>query len=72
MIMITKLIMFIEKDASFITTEPTVGACFLYDANAKIVGKYDPNWKLVEDAEFFVRFAKLFPCKLIDGVHLLL
>tara|TARA_Y100000591_G_C21774519_1_gene667460 strand:- start:150 stop:1040 length:891 start_codon:yes stop_codon:yes gene_type:complete len=59
-----------RKDASFITTEPTVGACFLYDAKcAKIVGKYNPDWTLVEDAEFFVRFAKLFPCKLIEGVH---
>ncbi len=59
-----------RKDASFITTEPTVGACFLYHAEcAKIVGKYNPDWKLVEDAEFFVRFAKLFPCKLIDDAY---
>lgn len=40
---------------------PTVGACFLYDAEcAKEVGEYDPDWILVEDTEFFLRFASKY------------
>lgn len=59
-----------RKDASYIVKEPTIGACFLYSSDcAKVVGEYDPKWVLVEDAEFFVRFAKLYPCKHIGGIH---
>ncbi len=59
-----------RKDSSYIVKEPTVGACFLYSSEcAKIIGQYDPKWRLVEDAEFFVRFAKSFPCKHVSGVH---
>jgi glycosyltransferase involved in cell wall biosynthesis len=41
--------------------EPVVGACFLYDsACAKLVGEYDHTWLLVEDDDFFLRFASKY------------
>ena len=56
--------------ADKIFKQPTIGACFLYNAEcAREIGGYDHNWILVEDTEFFIRFALKFSIMHLDGVQ---